>query len=196
MRLDVGVIDATNTAFAVLAVIGQVLIVVLVVLIAIAILSPAARRRLVPSWGWLQVGALASAWVVAAIATGGSLYFSEIADFIPCQLCWYQRICMYPLVVTLAVGAWLRGRGAALYSLVFPLVGIAVAARHIYIEENPEAETCVIGVPCSLKWIDEFGYITIPVLAMTAFVLIGILTAVALVAGRYKHPRPSEASGS
>lgn len=186
-------IDDTNTAFAVLGVIGQVLVVVLVVLIVVAILSPTARRRLVRSWGALQVGALAAAWVVAAVATGGSLYFSEIADFVPCQLCWYQRICMYPLTVTLAVGLWMRGRGAALYSLVFPVVGIAIAARHIYIEENPEAETCVIGVPCALKWIDELGYITIPVLAMTAFVLIGILAAVALVAGRYKDRDGSDA---
>lgn len=179
-------IEATDTAFGVLGLLGQVLVGVLVVVIVLAVLSPRFRRRVVTSWGSLQVQALVAAWVIAAIATGGSLYFSEIAGYIPCQLCWYQRICMYPLTMTLLVGVWVRGRAAALYSLIFPLVGIVVAARHIYIEENPEAETCVIGAPCATKWIDEFGYITIPVLALTAFVLIGLLTAVALVAGRNK----------
>jgi disulfide bond formation protein DsbB len=185
-------IEATDQAFGILGLLGQIAAGVLVVLIVVAVVSPRARARLVTSWSALQVQTLVAAWVVAAIATGGSLYFSEIAGYIPCQLCWYQRICMYPLTVTLAIGALARGRAAALYSLVFPLVGIVIAARHIYIEANPEAESasCRVGAPCSTKWIDELGYITIPVLALTAFVLIALLTAVAFVAGR-KAARPS-----
>lgn len=179
-------IETTNTVFGILGLIGQILAGVLLVVIVVAIVSPAARAKLVTSWSALQAQSLAAAWVVAAIATGGSLYFSEIADFIPCQLCWYQRICMYPLTMTLLVGFLVRGRWAALYSIVFPVVGALVAIRHIYIEINPEAESaaCRIGAPCATKWIEELGYITIPVLALTAFVLIGMLTALALVAGR------------
>jgi disulfide bond formation protein DsbB len=186
-------IEATNQAFGILGLLGQIAAAILVVLIATAIISPRARARLVTSWSALQVQALVAAWVVAAIATGGSLYFSEIAGYIPCQLCWFQRICMYPLTITLAVGAVVRGRAAALYSLVFPLVGIAVAARHLYIEANPDAESasCRVGAPCSTKWIDELGYITIPALAMTAFVLIGLLTAIAVVAGMKAAKSPT-----
>ena len=179
-------IDAVNSTLGVLGLLGQIAAAGLLVAVVAAIASPRVRARLVTSWSALQRQALWAAWGVAVVATAGSLFFSEVADYIPCQLCWYQRICMYPLTMTLLVGVWVRGRAAALYSLIFPLVGIVVAARHIYIEENPEAETCVIGAPCATKWIDEFGYITIPVLALTAFVLIGLLTAVALVAGRNK----------
>jgi len=178
-------IDAVNSTLGVLGLLGQIAAAGLLVAVVAAIASPRVRARLVTSWSALQRQALWAAWGVAVVATAGSLFFSEVADYIPCQLCWYQRICMYPLAVTLLVGALVRDRLAALYSLVFPLVGIAVAARHIYIEANPEAESasCKVGAPCSTKWIEEFGYITIPVLALTAFVLILILAGIALIAG-------------
>jgi disulfide bond formation protein DsbB len=180
------VTDSIDTLLAALGVLGQIAIVAILALGVAALVSPRARRALVGSWGAVQVQALWAAWLVAAVATGGSMYFSEIADYIPCQLCWYQRICMYPLAITLLVGAILRDRRAVLYSMVFPVVGALVAIRHIYIENNPEAESasCRIGAPCSAKYIDEFGYVTIPVLALTAFVLIGLLLGVAWLAGR------------
>jgi disulfide bond formation protein DsbB len=178
-------IDTLNTTLAALGVIAQIAIVALLVAGTVTVLSPGARNRLIGSREVLRRQGLWAAWLVAAIATGGSLYFSEVAHFVPCQLCWYQRICMYPLSITLLVGAMLGDRRAALYSLVFPIVGALIAIRHVYIEINPEKEgaSCRIGAPCSTKWIEEFGYITIPVLALTAFVLIGLLLAGALVAG-------------
>jgi disulfide bond formation protein DsbB len=180
------VTDTVNTALGALGVVGQVAIVAILAGAVAALVSPRMRRRLLGSWGTLQRQALWAAWVVAAVATGGSLYFSEVAGFIPCQLCWYQRIAMYPLAITLLVGAVLRDRRTALYSLVFPVVGALVSIRHIYIEINPEAESpsCRVGAPCSLKWIEEFGYVTIPVLALTAFTLIGMLLGVATLAER------------
>lgn len=174
-------IDFWNRFLAGLGVVGQVVIVLIALFALVALVVPAARgaftafrRLMAPAAMWL-------AWAVAAVATGGSLYFSEFAHFIPCQLCWYQRICMYPLVVTLFVGAVLRDRRGWLYSALFPVVGAAIAIRHIYVELNPGAESaaCKIGAPCSTKWIEEFGYVTIPVLALTGFVLIGILLAFA-----------------
>jgi disulfide bond formation protein DsbB len=175
-----------NTLLAALGVLGQIAIVAILVAGVAAAVSSDVRRALLGSWSALQVQALWAAWVVAAVATGGSLYFSEIAHYIPCQLCWYQRICMYPLSITLLVGAILRDRRAVLYSMVFPVVGALVAIRHVYIENNPEAESasCRVGAPCSAKYIDEFGYVTIPVLALTAFVLIALLLGVAWLAGR------------
>jgi disulfide bond formation protein DsbB len=178
--------DTIDTLLAALGVLGQVAIVAILVAGAAACASRRVRDGLLASWRALQAQALWAAWVVATVATGGSLYFSEIADYVPCQLCWYQRICMYPLATTLLVGAVLRDRRAALYSIAFPVVGALVAIRHVYIEINPDAEgaSCRIGAPCSTKWIEEFGYVTIPVLALTGFVLIGLLLAVAWVAGR------------
>jgi disulfide bond formation protein DsbB len=117
------------------------------------------------------------------VATLGSLYFSEIADFIPCRLCWFQRIAMYPLAVILLIGALRKDvRGAALYALPFPIAGALVSAYHIYIENHPEAESagCSIGAPCSTKWIDQFGYVTIPTLAISAFAAIIALLVFAL----------------
>jgi disulfide bond formation protein DsbB len=180
------VTDTIDTLLAALGVLGQIAIVAILVAGIAAVVSPRVRGALLRSWSALQVQALWAAWVVAAVATGGSMYFSEIADYVPCQLCWYQRICMYPLAVTLLVGAILRDRRAVLYSMVFPVVGALVAIRHIYIEQNPEAESasCRIGAPCSAKYIDEFGYVTIPVLALTAFVLIGLLLGIVWLAGR------------
>jgi disulfide bond formation protein DsbB len=106
-----------------------------------------------------------------------------VADFIPCELCWFQRIAMYPMVIVLFVSAW-RGdvRAGVQYTFLFPIVGILISAYHIYIEENPSAEpkACSVGgASCVVKWIDKFGYITIPVLAATAFAAIITLLAMA-----------------
>jgi disulfide bond formation protein DsbB len=180
------VTDAVNTTLAALAILAQVAAVLLAVAIVAAAVSPRARAALVSSWEGVARQAVWAAWVVAAVATAGSLYFSEIADYPPCQYCWYQRICMYPLVVILLVGALLKDRRVSLYAAVFPVVGAAISIYHIYIEVNPDKEsaTCRAGIPCSTRWIDEFGYVTIPVGALSAFVLIGLLLVVSFIAGR------------
>ena len=139
---------------AALGVAGQVLA-VLLLLIGLAWLfglrAPAdLLRRTVEGYElWLV-------FVVSSIATGGSLFFSEIAHFVPCELCWYQRICMYPLTIASLLAALANDRRVARYLLPLPLVA-----------------ACLISAPggCATKWIEEFGYVTIPVLALTAFAL-------------------------
>ncbi len=89
---------------------------------------------------------------------------------------------MYPLVVVLLAGALRRdARGAFLYAIALPVLGAAVSGYHLYIEAHPEAESvgCKIGAPCSTKWIEEFGYVTIPMLAITAFAAIFALLCLA-----------------
>lgn len=190
--------DGVNTTLAGLAILAQFGTVLVVAGIIAATVSPRARGALVSSWegvarqaGWL-------AWFVAAVATGGSLFFSEVANFPPCQYCWYQRICMYPLAAILLVGALLRDRRVALYAAVFPVVGACISAYHIYIEVNPEKEsaTCRAGIPCSTRWIDEFGYVTIPVMALSAFALIASLLVVSFIAGRRAADGGDPGSGS
>src|SRR5918992_4583918 len=119
-------------------------------------------------------------FAVALVATAGSLYFSEVAHFIPCKLCWFQRIAMYPLVL-LALPALRHDRGAALYLLPLPIVGLAVSGWHILVERGvvEDTQSCAISAPggCAAKWIEGLGYVTIPTLAATAFALIAFMLA-------------------
>jgi disulfide bond formation protein DsbB len=120
---------------------------------------------------------LAGAWVVAIVATSGSLYFSAGVGFVPCVLCWYQRIAMYPLVLILGV-ATLTGDAKA-WRYVVPLAGagLLVAAYHVMIQLRPEAvaSPCTLEAPCSARHLSLYGFISIPVMAGTAFLLIGLL---------------------
>jgi disulfide bond formation protein DsbB len=121
--------------------------------------------------------ALGLAWFVALLATAGSLYFSEIAGFDPCRLCWYQRIAMYPLIVILAIAAAFRDRGGAKYGIALAAVGAVIAAYHVALEWIPALDTgaCDPAAPCTLVWFREFGFISLPTLALTAFVLIIVI---------------------
>jgi disulfide bond formation protein DsbB len=112
----------------------------------------------------------------AIAALLGSLYFSEIAGFIPCELCWYQRILMYPISAILLVGIfnedWLLPR----YVLPLSITGIAVSTYHYLLQNNLFGTTvCSSGVSCAIRYINVFGFITIPFLALSAFLMITIL---------------------
>ncbi|WP_027725064.1 disulfide oxidoreductase [Tuberibacillus calidus] len=115
------------------------------------------------------------AWVVSLVATLGSLYFSEIAGFEPCKLCWFQRICMYPLTVILGVACFRNERKIAAYVLPFTIVGGLISILHISEQKFGVFKgMCTVGVPCSGQYINWFGFITIPMLALTAFILITV----------------------
>lgn len=123
---------------------------------------------------------LYAAWLVAIVATLGSLYFSEIRNFVPCTLCWYQRILMYPLVVVLGIASWRLEPSVRTYVLPLSVLGMAVATFH-YLEQmvpgfGAEA-LCSTGVPCSGRYIEWFGFVTIPFLALIAFTLITLALA-------------------
>ncbi|WP_078555332.1 disulfide oxidoreductase [Bacillus alkalicellulosilyticus] len=120
---------------------------------------------------------LFSAWAISVIATSGSLYFSEIVGFIPCELCWYQRIIMYPLVIILGVAVVKKDTKQALYGLIFSTIGIIVATYHYMLQKIPALSTidsCGI-IPCTGQYINWLGFITIPFLALVAFLLIFML---------------------
>lgn len=124
------------------------------------------------------LGYLLLAWVGSIMGMLGSLYFSEIANYPPCVLCWYQRICMYPLVAILAVGIATKDRSVFRYALPFSLVGLGIALYHnlLYYEILPEAAApCVAGVSCTTKFIEWGGFVTIPLLAGLGFLGITVL---------------------
>lgn len=117
-------------------------------------------------------------WLVAIIATGGSLFFSEVMEFVPCSLCWYQRIFMYPLAVVLSIGLLTSDKSVFWYSMPFVGGGLFFAIYHNLLHAGIIPETmspCVSGVPCTARWIEWFGFITIPVLSLVAFTIIGSL---------------------
>ena len=120
--------------------------------------------------------ALTLAWAMAFLATAGSLYYSEIAHYPPCELCWYQRIGMYPLVVMLAIAALGRDGGVIRYALPVVGGGGLIAVYHVLIQGLPDLDggTCSLGVPCTVRWVDRFG-VSIPVMALAAFAMIATL---------------------
>lgn len=125
--------------------------------------------------------ALYLAWVVSLAATLGSLYFSEIREFVPCQLCWIQRIFIYPLTILLGIAAFTNDVRMRLYILPLTLIGGTISLYHYLVQKVPgfaDIKPCVQGVPCNIQYINWFGFVTIPFLALTAFTLINILLIV------------------
>ena len=155
---------------------GILTLVALLVAVATTVLLVRGR---VPTWLRDEV-ALPLATAIAATATAGSLLLSEVAGYLPCTLCWYQRIAMYPLVVILGV-AIARG-DRQVWRTVLPLtaIGSAVAVWHILIENNPEwGGPCDDAAPCTIIWVEELGFLTLPTMALIAFVAVTVLSLAA-----------------
>lgn len=115
------------------------------------------------------------AWFQALIATLGSLFFSEIMQLTPCLLCWYQRIMMYPLVIVLTVGILLRDPRTKYYVLPLSLIGLSISVYHNLLYYGIIAESlapCTMGISCTTRQIEWLGFITIPLMALTAFIVI------------------------
>lgn len=127
------------------------------------------------------------AWAQALVATSGSLYFSEVLNWKPCLLCWYQRILMYPLVLVIGIGIIRRDKNLPYYALPLSLVGLFIALYHNLLQWRiiPEAiAPCQVGVPCVSKYAGWFGFVTIPLLSLTAFWIISFLMIRQLKANR------------
>ena len=115
--------------------------------------------------------------VLAIISTLASLYFSEILHLVPCVLCWYQRIAMYPLVPIIAVGILLKDKNFFLYVLPLSIIGWGIALYHnlLYYHFLPESiAPCTAGVSCTSRFFQIFGFIDIPLGSFVAFTLINI----------------------
>lgn len=124
--------------------------------------------------------ALLAAW----LATGGSLFFSEVFGWIPCTLCWYQRILMYPLSIVIAVGIIRRDDGLHHYVLPFSLTGMGVSLYHYLLIKTDwfPPPPCRAGVPCTVDYLDIFGFINIPFMALTAFLIVSLMLLVSRLA--------------
>ena len=129
----------------------------------------------------VQRNALWLAWIVALVATLGSLYYSEIAHFVPCKLCWYQRICMYPLAVILLVAAVRRERRIWMYVLPQAVVGAGFALYHTQLQAFPSqgSSFCTTLEPCTVRYVWQFGFVSLPFMALSAFSFIITMLLVA-----------------
>jgi disulfide bond formation protein DsbB len=121
-------------------------------------------------------------WLLAGVSTFGSLFFSEVMGHTPCVLCWYQRICMYPLVLILPAGLFPFDRNIVRYALPLSLAGLLIAVFHLLLASGyiPESvRPCVRGIPCTEVQAVWFGFVTIPLLSVLSFLLIAALLILA-----------------
>ncbi len=118
------------------------------------------------------------AWLIAAISTSGSLFFSEVMDLVPCVLCWYQRVLMFPLVIVLLIGLFPLDKNVARYALPLAVIGLLFTAYHCLlfyglIPEN--LQPCSQGVSCADSSMVLFDFLPIPILSLLSFLMIIIL---------------------
>jgi len=168
---------STGTLFLALLSVAAELAVLAVLVVAATSRPTLARLRVA-----LGEQALQLAFLVALVATIGSLWLSEGAHFTPCRLCWYQRIAMYPLSVVLGIAAVRRDVAVRVYALPVVLIGASISIWHVLIERFPSLESttsCDPTNPCSLIWTKRFGYLTIPTMALSAFALLATLLLLA-----------------
>jgi len=114
-------------------------------------------------------------WAQAFIALAGSLFYSEVLGYAPCELCWVQRIFMYPLVVIYGVAIFKKKISIALPGLILSGIGMLVSIYHYMVQKLPalqgSGDACGL-VPCNFQYVNYFGFITIPFLAGTAFIIL------------------------
>ena len=118
--------------------------------------------------------ALPLAWVIALVTTAGSLYYSKVQGYVPCELCWYQRICLYPWSVILGIALWRRDALIKVYAIPVLCIGVVISAYHSWIQWFPPpsgTSFCTAAVPCTLKYVNEFQFVTLPFMALSAAVL-------------------------
>ncbi|MGZ8615070.1 MAG: disulfide oxidoreductase [Actinomycetota bacterium] len=177
-------VDTMATLFALLTVVA------IAAVAAVALLAVAGRDGFSSTrdtvWETLGPSALWLAFLVALTATLGSLYLSEVAHFVPCKLCWYQRIAMYPLVPILAIAAWKRDVSVARYVVPLAAIGAAISIYHYQLERFPSqaSVSCSADAPCTVVWIWKFHFVSIPLMALSGFALIVALVLVARSSAR------------
>lgn len=178
--------------FALLTVLADAFVVASVVLLVAGRRSVRARTAMAAARSFFGGHGLAWAAAVALTATLGSLYLSEVANFVPCKLCWYQRIAMYPLVPILGVAAVKKDPGVIRYAAPLAAIGAAISVYHYTIERFPSlssSASCDPVAPCTTVWIWQLHFISIPFMALSGFAAI-----VALLLWAQPASAPKEAS--
>jgi len=174
-------VEAFSSFFALLALLcwAGIAVVVIVALVD-------RTRGLPPGLGAvgadLRRVALLLAWLIALVTTLGSLYYSKVQGYPPCELCWYQRIAIYPFSVILGIAAWRRDRAIRVYAIPVLAIGAAVAAYNHWIQAYPPesgSAFCTADLPCTARYVWQFGFVSLPFMALSACAFMIVLLAVA-----------------
>jgi len=162
------IVDFVTELLSILTLIGDVLLIFLIYRLVI-------KKDFKNNF--LTKNTLFFAFIISLIATFGSLFYSEIAGYIPCKLCWYQRIFMYPLPILLGIALFKKDNKISRYAIPLSIIGGIISIYH-YITQilNNSAICSAESTTCASKIFFSYGYITIPIMALTVFALIIFLT--------------------
>jgi disulfide bond formation protein DsbB len=188
-------IATLSVFFAVLALLCWVIAIALVVGALVRRSQHGRPGRLEPLRDDIGRAALTLAWLVAVVTTLGSLYYSKVQEFVPCELCWYQRICVYPFAVILGIAAWRRDAAIRVYAVPMFAIGIVIATYHTWIQAFPPdngTSFCTAAAPCTTRYVWEFGFVSLPFMALSAFVVMTVLLLVARPAPRRSAPQENQ----
>ena len=167
--INMTLVQSANLILGTLSVFGQIIIILSVVYFLFF------RDKFIPVKNFIAKHGILFAFIVSLTATLGSLFYSEIVGYQPCILCWYQRILMYPQVILLGMALWKKDKSIINYSIVLSLVGSFIAAYHHLMQIGivPEGSCGAVGysVSCAKIFVLTFGYIGLPLMALTAFLL-------------------------
>ncbi len=176
------IISTVNQILLLLTITGQVILAVLIV----SFLTRQSRILKL-----FAKHALVFSFTVTLVATLGSLFYSEVAGYEPCKLCWFQRILMYPQVILLGMALLKKDNSIVPYSIVLSVLGVLIAGYHYLLQLGivPSIGCSAVGysISCSQRFIMGFGYITIPMMSLTAFLLI-ISFMLSLKLNKYSCP--------
>lgn len=158
-------------------IVGQIFIFLVIVLWLSASFEKAPIKKLAKhALSALASRGLVLGFLVSLVAVSVSLVYSDIIGYEPCKLCWIQRVFLYPQVIILGLALWKKTKDAAEYCLSLSIIGAVIAGYHFYGQSfNPNAlPACDVtgGVSCAIRFFVEFGYVTIPMMSLTAFLLI------------------------
>lgn len=167
-------VDVGTMILVALTVISQVMI---VWIIGESILKAASDKKTYSSiLKWFHKNSMIIAFFVSLIATLGSLYYSDVLKYSPCVLCWYERICMYPQALLFALALWKKEQRVWLFAVALSIIGAVISGVHYYLQVAGSNKFCEIvggySASCSDTFSVNWGYITIPMMALSAFILI------------------------
>ncbi len=158
---------------------GTLLIHILIVIFVLSFIYEKItnKKTLIDLKSYFQKNSILFSFLIASLATIVSLIYSEILLFPPCNLCWYQRVFIYPLSIMFLIALIKKDSKVRVYALPLAVIGALIALYHYLIQMFNLSSFCNITslVPCNTIYILEFGYITIPLMSLTAFILIILL---------------------
>lgn len=112
----------------------------------------------------------------------GSLFFSEVMQYAPCSLCWYQRLCIYPMAFIIMTGLYLKSQDTVLFLLPFSITGLCISLYHnlIYYKIITVIVPCSESAPCTQQQLNWLGFVTIPLLSLLTFIALLTLNVITL----------------